>query len=236
MDQEPTLSIVVPLYNEGGNAKRVLSELLEVFDAEGVDLELVAVNNGSNDETPSILDEMALQHERIQVVHLETNQGYGGGILSGLYRSRGGVLGYTWGDGQVSADDHVSIYRRISEEGADLAKSRRVTRHDGPARRVVTTVYNLAFRLLIQSISGDVNGCPKFFRRETFVALNITSRDWFIDPEIMIKVSERGLKMVEVPVVFHARSSGKSKVKLKTMFEFVRNMFAYRFKRGRFRS
>ena len=230
MSKGPELSLVVPLFNEERNVERVAASLAREFEAQGLDYELVLVVNGSQDGTPAEVERLARANSRIRPVRLEQNAGYGGGILAGLARCQGEFIGYTWGDGQVSAADHVAIFLKLKREGLDLCKACRVERHDGWRRKVVTRVYNFIFPLLFRVSSGDSNGCPKIFRHEAFLRLQVTSRDWFIDPEIMIKSQRLGLAVGEVRVVFHAREHGASNVGLKTIVEFVRNMIRYRVK------
>lgn len=234
------LSLAMPLYNEERNVRAVAGELLAAFDQAGIGLELVLVNNGSADGTAREIEALAAGDRRVRAVHLSPNAGYGGGILAGLAVCGGPVIGYTWGDGQVSAADHVKVYGKLISESLDLCKARRVERHDGVQRRLITTVYNAAvFPLLFGVASTDINGCPKMFRRERFAALDVSSRDWFLDPEIMIRAVELGFRIGEVPVVFLARRHGQSNVKWRTVIEFCRNLAAYRLARlrgRRFRS
>ncbi|HHL38943.1 MAG TPA: glycosyltransferase family 2 protein [Deltaproteobacteria bacterium] len=229
MGREPELSIAVPLYNEEENIERVIGELTERLDKEGVDYELVLVNNGSRDATPSLIERMASENERIRPVHLRENQGYGGGILAGLRLCRGRWVGYMWGDDQVVADDVLRVFRELRDGRLDLCKARRVERHDGLQRRLITKTYNAVFPLFFKVSTTDVNGCPKLMRREVFEALRIRSTDWFIDAEIMIKAERRGLAVGEVPVVFHERKKGSSSVNYRTVLEFIANMFRHRF-------
>ena len=64
---------------------------------------------------------------------------------------------------------------------------------------------------------------PKFWRREVSGALQLTCRDWFIDPEIMIKARYLGLRVREVPVHYWPRIGGRSGVRIRTVWEFLRN-------------
>lgn len=227
--QAPELSLAIPLYNEESNVRSVLGDLLAAFEQEGIEIELVPVNNGSTDRTADEIKRLADADPRIRPVHLTPNAGYGGGILSGLAACTAQVIGYTWGDAQISAADHIRVYRTMIREGYDLCKARRVERHDGAVRKFITTSYNaVVFPMLFGVTSTDINGCPKMFRREKLMALDVRSRDWFIDPEIMIRAGELDLKVGEVPVVFHARRHGRSNVKWKTALEFCINLASYR--------
>ena len=166
-------------------------EIAAALEADGIDYELVLVENGSADGTGRVLDEMSRANPRIQVVRVIRNQGYGWGVIHGLGAARGEFSGFMGGDGQIRADDVVRVYRLLRQEGCDLAKVRRVERHDGFKRRVVTTLCNLLFPLLFPVRTRDINGTPKIGRTEMLRSLRLRSKDWFIDAEVMIKLGRR---------------------------------------------
>ena len=233
MSGEPELSLAIPLYNEEENAAQVAMGLVQAFDACQLPCELVLVNNGSRDGTGRVSEELASQRAGLRAVQLSENQGYGGGILAGLRLCTGRFVGYTWGDAQVSAEDHVRVFQKLKDEPLDLCKAVRVERQDGLKRRLITVAYNRTFPVFFRVGSGDVNGCPKIFRKEALDRLALASRDWFIDAEAMIKSRQAGYRIGEVPVVFRARSRGASNVRWGTVLEFACNMVRYRL-RGSF--
>ena len=220
----PELSIIVPLYNEEANLPRVPAEIAAALDRDGIDYELVLVDNGSWDGTGRLLEEMHRANPRIQVVRVEQNQGYGWGVINGLGAARGECAGFMGGDGQIHAEDVVRVYRLLKAEGCDLAKVRRVERYDGWNRRVVTTLCNLLFPLLFPVRTRDINGTPKIARADLLRSLRLQSKDWFIDAEVMIKLGRRGARVAEVPVEFLARGRGSSNVRWTSIVEFLFNI------------
>ncbi len=224
----PELSLAIPLYNEQDNVENVVTNLVAALEAAHVDYELVLVNNGSEDRTGEIIERLARENHRLVPVHIPVNQGYGWGIITGLKHCRGRYLGYAWGDNQVRAEDVVKIFDRLRQGDVDMVKALRIERHDGLQRLIITRVYNTVFPFFFPVYSKDVNGCPKIFTREAYEAIAPKSRDWFLDAEIMIKAHKLGLRVAEIPVIFYPRSSGKSKVRWKTVLEFALNMIRYR--------
>ncbi len=229
-----SLAITMPLYDEEGNVGPVVQDLLATFRTAGVDLTLTLVDNGSHDGTRAEVEGLVAANPEVQAVYLDKNQGYGGGILAGMAQApeSAKVLGYMWGDGQVAAEDVIRVYRRLVAEGADIAKARRVQRRDGWQRTLVTRAYNTVTLWWFHIKSTDTNGCPKLFTRDAWQALGPRSEDWFLDPEIMIGVADRGMKVAEVDVVSKARDFGTSKVGAGTVLEFVVNLSRARL-RGR---
>ena len=229
-----SVAITLPLYDEEGNVGPVVRDLVGTFATAGVALTVLLVDNGSHDGTRAEIEALAAAHPEVQGVYLDANQGYGGGILAGMAQAppEAEVVGYMWGDGQVAAEDVIRVYRRLVAEDADLAKARRVERRDGWRRTVVTRVYNTVTLWWFHITSNDANGCPKLFTRDAWAALAPGSTDWFLDPEIMIGVARRGMKLAEVDVVARARDFGASKVGTSTVLEFVVNLTRARL-RGR---
>ncbi len=225
--------MVIPFYNEERNARGVVDGLVSSFDEASIDYELILVDNGSTDGSPQILEDLAEeQPDRIKVVHVPVNQGYGWGIISGLKMARGEFAGYMCGDGQIRPQDVARVFDRIRNEGYDLVKAKRVARHDGIIRKVLSAGYNLLFLFTFNVKTLDVNGSPKVVRRTLLERIAPESKDWFVDAEIMIKAKCLKLRMAEVPVEFLRREAGRSHVALAAIWEFTRNMSSYRFGRG----
>jgi glycosyltransferase involved in cell wall biosynthesis len=222
------LSVTLPFFNEEPNVVPVLEDLVQVLDAEGVRFEILAVDNGSTDATGRLIDEMHAQDRRIVPVKIQTNRGYGNGILTGMREATGEVMGYTWGDGQVRGADLVRIYRALVASDAHLAKARRTERHDGLFRLIQTRCYALIFTLLFGPGIRDPNGCPKLFRASAYAAIAPVSRDWLLDPEIMVKAKRLGYRMENVPVVFGKRERGRSKISPFTGLGFLAGLLRMR--------
>ena len=228
LDDRPALWLAIPLYDEEASVRTVVEDLVIAFAAADIPLTLALVDNGSRDGTGAAIDALAQEHDGVRAIHLERNAGYGGGILAGLRGTDTPVVGYMWGDGQVSAADAVRVHRRLVLDGADVAKTRRIRRHDGWRRAAISAVYNTATLWLFHLTSTDANGCPKLFTREAWECLGPRSRDWFLDAEVMIGAAERGLRLAEVDVVFHARWAGESKVGWGTVAQFARRLLLRR--------
>ena len=78
--------------------------------------------------------------------------------------------------------------------------------------------------------SIDVNGTPKLIPTDVVRAMNLESKDWFLDPEILIKAHTLGLRVLELNVFARMRGNGISHVRHSTCLEFIRNLIAYRFR------
>lgn len=234
MKTQSDVAIAIPFFNERECAAQVLEGLISAFRRADISATFVAVNNGSTDGTAEIIDKVAEENREVVPLHLEENQGYSGGILAGLNKCEAPVVGYTWGDGQVNPDAHVEVYNKLVQDDLDLCKVRRTERNDGTERTVMTTIYNFLFSVMFRTACKDINGCPKLLKKDVFDSLDATSEGWLLDPDIMIKVSDRKLAVAEIPAVCKPRSTGKSKVNVLLGFQFLWAMIGYFFSgRGR---
>lgn len=227
----PAISLVMPCYNEEAIVAQTVRRVLGAFDRAEIPMELVAVDNGSKDRTGAILRELAAEHPSISVHRVEVNIGYGNGILSGIPLCSADWIGVIPADGQVDAEDAVRLFEDAVACGEPvMAKARRRFRMDGPARKFVSIAYNLFFRSLWPGVESlDINGLPKIMPRDVVQRMQLTSRQWFLDPEIMIKAHYLGVRVLEYNVFARMRGSGLSHVRASTCWEFFTALLKYRF-------
>ncbi len=228
---QPDISFVMPCYNEEAIVGYTVKKLFSAFEKAGFWLELVAVDNGSRDRTGQILGRLAEEHRTIISHRIAVNQGYGNGILAGIPLCTAPWVGFIPADGQVDAEDAVRLYEAaVAANQPVLAKVRRLFRMDGVRRKIVSTAYNLFFRLLWPALASlDINGTPKILPRDILGVMQLASKDWFLDAEIMIKAHALRIRVIEFNVFARMRGGGRSHVHATTCWEFFRNLLSYRF-------
>lgn len=227
----PDVSFVMPCYNEEAILGYTIPKLIEAFEEKGYKLELIAVDNGSQDRTGEIIRKFAAENRGVVYHRVEKNQGYGYGILSGIPLAKAPWVGMIPADGQVDAEDVVRLYEAVAaSDGYVLGKVRRRFRMDGFRRKVVSVAYNIFIRLLWPKLGSiDVNGSPKILPRKILLAMELESKGWLLDPEIMIKAYYMGLRVMELNVFARMRSGGTSHVRPSTMWEFFKHLLEFRF-------
>jgi hypothetical protein len=151
--------------------------------------------------------------------------------LRGLYACRGRLIGSVPADLQVDADDIYKVYNIAATAASPhLVKVRRRFRLDGLKRKVISIVFNIGTNVLFGGIGSiDINGNPKIFPREYLELMQLESRDWFLDAEILIKAKQLGLKVLEFNVLGQMREGGESNVRATTCWEFIVNLLRWRF-------
>lgn len=223
-------------YRAEGSLAPVLESLHAELEALGDPFELVIVANyhaGSDDRTPAVAEEFARSHPRARVVARAKEGGMGWDLRSGLDAATGRMLVVIDGDGQNPPGDVVRAYRALREGGYDVVKGRRVTRHDGIYRRILSAAYNVVFALFFGTWGlWDINGKPKGMTREAYRRLDLRSDDWFLDAELVLAARRAGMRIGEIPVEFGAPTARRSFVRPGAIVEFARHMVRYRL-RGR---
>lgn len=221
----------MPCYNEETVIGYTIPRLVNAFRTAGYLLELIAVDNGSTDRTGQIIQELQKGFPEVKHFRVDVNDGYGYGVLCGIPLCTAPWAGIIPADGQVDAEDVVRLYEAVViSDGNVLGKVRRRFRMDGLRRKVVSVIYNLFFRLLwprMQSI--DINGSPKILPRQAILAMELKSRDWLLDPEIMIKAHRMGMRILEFNVFARMRGSGVSHVRMGTVWTFFWFLLKFRF-------
>ena len=227
------VGIVIPFFNEEKNIEDVVDGLSISLGKAGIDYRLILVNNGSTDGSARIFKRLERDNpEKIAVVTVPKNQGFGWGIINGLAKTKEKYIGFMGGDGQIDPDDVVRVIDTMENGRYDLVQVNRVVRDDGLSRKILSFIFNYLFRLLFRVSSNDINGSPKIMRGELLDVIKPESRDWFIDAEILIKAKYLNLKIGEVAIEFLRREKGSSHIKVGTITEFLLNMVRYKFGRG----
>ena len=226
----PDLSFVVPCYNEEEIVTYTLKRLLSAFSEAGYELELVVVDNGSTDRTGRVVRQLASKHPSIVQHRVEVNEGYGWGVISGIPHCTAPWIGIIPADGQVDAEDVVRLYEAvISTDGNVVGKVRRRFRMDGLYRKFVSTSYNVFIRMLWPRLGSiDINGSPKLLPAKAIREMELSSKGWLLDPELMIKAHYMGMRVMEFNVFSRMRGNGVSHVSTTTCWEFLTNLLYFR--------
>lgn len=226
---DPEFTLVVPFYNEEENVEAVCREILGEFDSRNLEYEFIAVNNGSKDRTPGMLRGISAANPRMKVVDVDVNQGYGYGVIQGFRQARGAYVGYSTGDGQISASDVYGVFSKMKEQGLDYCQGKRI-RKDTFLRRMNTKAFNFTFHLFFPAGVRDIGSNPKIMKRNIFEKISPVSSDWFIDGEIILKSYLLKARMAEFPVAFRKREKGRSHIRFSSIFEMLKNIVKWKFR------
>jgi dolichol-phosphate mannosyltransferase len=203
------LSVVIPFHNEADSIDDLVNELLSIIpqicDPSGIRWEIILVDDGSNDETLSILQSIG-REERIQIITLSPRLGQSAALWAGFRVATGDVIITMDGDGQNDPADIEKLL--IAIEGCDMVVGNRRIRQDTLRKRLFSRFGNLLRNSLTGSQLPD-SGCGlKVFRRSVMATiLPFHGLHRFIP--ILIEIS--GGRVLAVDVHHRPRLAGKSK-------------------------
>jgi len=220
----PELSLMMPAYNEEEILPIALEEAVAALKAQVTTWEIVVVDDGSSDRTPEILAEWAAREPRIRGVTNDPNRGYSQALIRGFHACELAVVFYTDADAQFDLMEMCRLYPLIAD--ADMVAGFRVGRQDPWFRLITSGVYNVIQGLVLGVRARDVNCAFKFFRRDFFEKVALSSDGFLIDAELYSRADRAGLRWAQGPVTHRPRTEGETTVKVGTIQETLRQLFA----------
>lgn len=209
MKTDKSISVFFPAYNDSGTiASMAITALLTLREVTD-DYEVIVVNDGSADFTPSILDELARQYKEVRIVHHSKNRGYGGALRSGFAAATKDLIFYTDGDAQYDARE-LKLLLAAMHDGIDLVNGYKIERHDPLHRIIIGKIYQHVIRFAFQLKLKDVDCDFRLIRRHVFDKVQLDSNSGVICVELMRKITAAGYNLAEVPVHHYHRAYGKS--------------------------
>jgi glycosyltransferase involved in cell wall biosynthesis len=225
----PALSYFFPAHNEAANLRGLVDEALATLPALADTFEIIVVDDGSRDATPTIADELAGAHPEVRAVHHPTNLGYGAALRSGFAAARFDHLALTDGDRQFKVADLGRLIERLHAGTADAVVGYRIQRADPLVRTVYARLYRLANRIFFGLKVRDVDCACKLFKRAALEGLAVESGGAFFSAELLIKLDARGRRIDEVGVPHYPRTAGSpTGAKPQVVFRAVRDFWALR--------
>ncbi|MFQ5568350.1 MAG: glycosyltransferase family 2 protein [Rhodothermales bacterium] len=218
------LTVVMPAYNEEQVIERAVQEVQQdVLDRIGA-AELVVVDDGSRDETGAILDRLAAQDTRLQVIH-QPNRGHGPALRAGLDAARGTYVLLLDSDRQIPLDSFEGCWSLAREH--DGVFGARAFRQDPFIRLMVSAAVRRVVRLLFGVRLRDANVPFKMFRRSLWLEARPIVPEETLTPSLFLGIYMwwRGLDVVEREVGHRRRQTGAVSLRRWTLFTFCLRAF-----------
>jgi len=227
-ESSPTVSILIPLYNEEEFIGTVLRRVLAAPLPEGFQREIIVVDDGSSDGSDEAAAEAAACHpESIRLIRHARNRGKGAAIRTAVEEARGEYCLIQDADLEYDPRDYPNLLKPLVEGKADavfgsrfmIVGERRVMYYwHSVANRIITEMCNLAADVNLT----DMGTGYKAFRTALLKETPLRSDGFGFEAEITIKLARRGARIYEVPVSYHGRTyeEGK-KIRVKDAFKMV---------------
>jgi glycosyltransferase involved in cell wall biosynthesis len=211
----PTLSVVIPVYNENKYLARVLERVENAKVPDGIERDIVCVDDCSTDGTADVLRELASSRPHLKVFFHEKNQGKGAAIRTGFAHATGDIVLIQDADLEYDPSEYPRLLTPILDGRADVVYG---SRFIGETHRVLYFWHylgNLTLTMLSNMCSNlnltDMECCYKVFRREVKDQITIEENRFGVEPELTAKVAALGVRVYEVPVSYSGRTYAEGK-------------------------
>ncbi len=210
------ISLIIPVYNEAENIQRVVEDVLNV--CSGADYEIIAVNDGSQDDTKLILRGLA-QQKAVGVIEHKTRRGYDNALKTGIGAARGEIIVILEGDGQTDIRNLKAAVKLLKEQEIITG-----WRQNGQStlRQMNSRCYKLLLNGLFRLKVRDINGKPKIFWKKDFSHVrSYPVKSCIFDFLLLLEANKKGFVIKELPVRHLPRLSGTSKMDLPDLVRMV---------------
>ena len=205
----PSISVVIPAYNEEARLGPTVRRVRDHLEARGGDFEILVVDDGSTDRTIAVAEEAAAGDVRVHVIAQPANRGKGAAVRAGMLAAAGERVLFSDADLATPIEELAKLEARM-DAGADLVIASRalpdsdIRTRQHPAREMMGRTFNVVVRTLLLGGIKDTQCGFKLFRRE--VARDLFGRatvDGFAFDVEILWLARGTWTIAEVPVVWH---------------------------------
>ncbi len=208
--QKPIISIIMPCYNEAENLENLMQACYEINSPL---IEFILVDNGSTDNTQEILKKLVNSYPLIKIHHVQTNKGYGFGILEGLKIADSPYIGWTHAD--------LQTHPRDSLKALDIIRSDTSKKYFIKGKRSGRNTFDLFFTIcmsilntiILRTPMRDINAQPTIFPKTFFESWENPPHDFSLDLYTYYFAKKQNLTIKRIPVHFGKRTSGEAHLK-----------------------
>ncbi len=215
-------SVIIPARNEEDCIESTLNALVNVLEQNKFDYELLVISDHCTDSTEEKVKKLSSVNPKIVSAINPNAPGFGMAIRAGLDIASGDAVAIFMADASDSPDDLVEYFRLI-EEGAECVFGSRFIKGgkvvDYPLHKLILNrVVNLMIRILFRHGLNDTTNAFKCYRKEVIEGCRpFLSPHFNLTVELPLKAIVRGYSFKIIPISWHNRKSGVSKLKIKEM-------------------
>lgn len=199
-------SLVIPCYNEAKNIPVLLKKIKPLLVNKSI--QVVMVNNGSTDDSDSVIDKLKPKATNFKYVIVPKNKGYGYGIMQGLKAADGDIIGWTHADLQTNPADFLRAITFFDMDQHSFVKGKRFGRSF--MDYFLTFGMSVFETLLFKKRMFDINAQPTVFSKQFFKSLPTPPNDFALDLFFYFHAVQKGLTIHRFPVLFGKRFAGTS--------------------------
>ncbi|MEI8230667.1 MAG: glycosyltransferase family 2 protein [Candidatus Peregrinibacteria bacterium] len=219
------LSLILPCYNEEPNVGETVRACQQWMEKEGIDGEIIAVNDGSKDGTQEVLETLQKEILNLVIVRHAVNLGYGSAVRSGCDKASQEYVAYMDSDGQFNPEDFGQLLPLLNEY--DFVTGRRLKRADPFIRRINAKLFALLNFFVLGIWVRDINCAMKVWKRSLWPTIRPTfSTGALINAEMFYRMQQNGIRWKQVMVHHYPRLRGtQTGANLKVILRMFTDLF-----------
>ncbi len=224
-----SISVFFPCYNDAGSIGLLIKDAFKTLKKISSDFEIIVIDDGSQDESRKILQDLKEQIKELRLVFHSKNRGYGGALRSGFGAATKDLVFYTDGDGQYDVKEITKLLEKLTDD-VDVVQGYKIKRNDPIHRLIIGWTYHHFSKLLFGLKVKDVDCDFRLIRRKALDSIKLEYDSGVICVELVKKLQNKGLKFAEVAVSHYPRLYGHSqffnyKRVIKTLVELTKLWF-----------
>ncbi len=196
------VSIVVPLFNEAESLKELFSWIDGVMQEQGFSYELILVDDGSQDGSWEVVEELAAGHSQVRGIRFRRNYGKSAALFSGFAEASGEVVITMDADLQDSPEEIPELYRMIKEDGYHMVSGWKKKRYDPITKTLPSKFYNWVARRVTGIRLHDFNCGLKAYRLDVVKNVEVYGE---MHRYIPVLVKQSGYSRIGEKVVRHQK-------------------------------
>jgi glycosyltransferase involved in cell wall biosynthesis len=213
----PTLSILIPVYEEAALLEQVVDSVVSVQLPEGFGREIIIVDDASKDSTPEVIQQLCKKyHNIITSFRQPQNKGKGAAIRLAINAAKGDYIIFQDADLEYNPDDYCDLLVPLIEGKADVVYGSRFHKSDSKNSTFVCHKFgNKLLTFIMNLVTGlkltDMETCYKIFRSDVIKSIPLKSNRFEIEAEITVKIAKQKLRICEIPINYNGRDYKEGK-------------------------
>ena len=230
---KPFVTLILPCYNEEAILQANLNLMISYLESKNYkyEWEILLINDGSKDKTGDIAEAFSEKDNRIRLIHHPTNLNLGNALQTGFCNAKGDILVVLDIDLSYSVDHIEMMVDKLIETSADIViaspymKGGKVT--DVPfLRKIMSRWVNKFMQIAAQEKYHTYTGMVRAYRRDFIRTLNLKTKDYEVNPEIMYKAMILRARIVEIPAHLDWTEQNKFSEQRSSSIRVIRGFFS----------
>jgi glycosyltransferase involved in cell wall biosynthesis len=219
MEKFSKLSVIIPAYNEAPTIHLILDRVKEVNLLQGIEKELILVNDCSTDNTEQVLLDYIKMHPELNMQYYkhEVNMGKGAAIHTGIQKASGEYLIIQDADLEYDPEEFNFLLKPVLRGAADVVFGSRFL--GGNSHRILFFWHSIGNKFLTRLSNAftnlnltDMETCYKLFRSDIIKSIQLEEKRFGFEPEVTAKIARvKGIRIYEVGISYYGRTYDEGK-------------------------